>query len=339
MIAVTIVSGFLGAGKTTWLAEVAAELGPEATLVVNEMAPLGVDDVTLAADTDSQTGTDTDGHTDAASIRREVIPITGGCVCCERKAELREVLISLIDRSRGSATPRAVIIETTGLAELGPLVALLSEDPVLTRNAELSELVVLVDGVGGGRELRHRPLAREQVQRADRVVISKADLVPGDLIDQTAALLRLLNPAAIISSATGGIESPLDEPTPEALAQASDVADEPDDQASSAAARPEVWVRALPASLSWAEFSLWFDALVRAHPDRILRSKGTIPTPSGRVVLQSVSGTVPRPRPAPPSAPGSEGAIVVITDGISPTVLERSFDAFVPSGAIPTSHH
>ncbi len=332
MIEVTLVGGFLGAGKTTWLSRILEEgASPRApgslAVVVNDYASVGVDDWLL----DSASG-----GVDGIGTRL----VAGGCVCCEKKDELASCLISLVGSTHRAGPPdRAglnhIYIETSGVADPRSIVDLLTRHPVLQANLVLKELVVVLDGVNGRSQLRHQELARAQVSCADRVVISKMDLTPEDVLASLAATVIRLNPAARLSCAVDGRESPL---TPRQIVSARETgALEADLEGEPENFSPEAWTVQLSPHVCWAEYALWLDAVTRTHPRQLLRSKGTIHTPNGPIVLQSVGGVIARPCPLPPSGhPGDlePTTMVFITQGLDANLLARSLNAFVPSASL-----
>ncbi len=158
MIRVCLVSGLLGAGKTTWLAGELAAATSTTRVVVNDVA----DDM---PDADLLAGPRTDR-------------IVGGCICCDRADELAALLRRLCADVHGGADTQRIVIETSGVSDPTAVAELIRTDPVLTENLLLDEVVVVVDALFGARSLRHDRLAAGQVLAADRLVISKSDLCP-----------------------------------------------------------------------------------------------------------------------------------------------------------------
>lgn len=310
MIDAVLVSGFLGAGKTTWLARQLQVTGAGEVdlVVVNDFADEGVDHLLL--------------QDAAARVGSRIAIVAGGCACCERLDELRAVLLDTVNR-RHAADSRSsgrVLIETSGLAEPHKIVRMIDEDPVLRTNLALRTLVVVVDGLDGRRLLRHRPTVRAQVTLADRIVLTRGDLAREDELGELAATLRRLNTTAeMVASALGHERpiTPVDPPTPDTF-----------DDAASGGQEPRSWSVELEPDTSWAEYALWLDAVCRAHPQRLLRSKGRVPTADGPLLVQSMGAEIARPVPAD----GHLGtSMVFILDGLAPEVLERSLRTFVPS--------
>jgi G3E family GTPase len=195
MIEATLVSGFLGAGKTTWLAHhLQHSEDPVDVVVVNDFADEGVDHLLLS---DA-----------AAAVGAGIEEIVGGCACCDRLDELRRVLHEAVGRRhRGAGHARGrVVIETSGLADPHRIVRMIDDDPVLRTNLALRSLVVAVDGFDGRRLLRHRPAARAQVALADHIVLTRADLARDDELSELAATVRRINATADLVAAELGRE-------------------------------------------------------------------------------------------------------------------------------------
>jgi G3E family GTPase len=185
-IPVTVVTGFLGSGKTTLIRELLARPeGADTAVVINEYGEVGIDDALLRASSDA------------------TVLLGNGCVCCTVRTDLQESLRALYaDRARGAVPSfRRVIIETSGLADPGPVLQTFASDRALGEEFHLQALVTVVDAPGGTGNLARMPEARHQVALADRIVLSKTDL-----IDATALRVRLhrLNPGAPLLSALHG---------------------------------------------------------------------------------------------------------------------------------------
>ena len=133
MLRYTVLSGFLGSGKTTLLRRtLAAHADGEVAVIVNELAPSGVDAHLIA---------------DACAA---IVEIAGGCACCDKRPELVDAMRCLLDRhERGRLLSlKHVVIETSGLADPLPIAVAVATDPVLRHHFELSSVVTVVDGLG-----------------------------------------------------------------------------------------------------------------------------------------------------------------------------------------------
>jgi G3E family GTPase len=194
-----LVTGFLGAGKTTIINRLlrAPELGG-ALVIVNEWGEVGVD------------------HLLYERLAGEAVLLNSGCVCCALRGDLVDCLHDLIDRrDRGALPPFSrIVLETTGLAEPAPILYALIADPTLARRLTLSGVTTLVDAVNGLATARARPENARQIALADRLVITKSDLLPLAIRSRELATLgealRILNPVASILDGAAGEFAPGD---------------------------------------------------------------------------------------------------------------------------------
>ncbi|MEO6022722.1 MAG: GTP-binding protein [Burkholderiales bacterium] len=182
-IPVTIVTGFLGSGKTTLLNRILQEQhGQRIAVIENEFGEAGIDNEILLQDSDQQ-----------------IIEMNNGCICCTVRGDLVRILGNLSDkRKSGELKFDRVVIETTGLADPAPVAQTFFVDEKVHENYLLDAVVTLVDAKHAPMQLKEHHEAQEQVGFADRILISKSDLVSEQ---ETAALterLRALNPRAKI---------------------------------------------------------------------------------------------------------------------------------------------
>src|SRR5260370_4289487 len=171
-IPVTIVTGFLGSGKTTLIRELlATPEGANTALVINEYGEVGIAHALLRASSDA------------------TVLLGNGCVCCAVRTDLQESLRALFaDRTQGRVPSfERVVIETSGLADPGPVLQTFASDRALGDAFHLQALVTVVDAPGGAGNLPAMPEARQQVALADRIVLSKTDLCDAAALAQRAA--------------------------------------------------------------------------------------------------------------------------------------------------------
>jgi G3E family GTPase len=192
-IPVTIVTGFLGAGKTTLVRRfLETPEGRGTAVVVNEFGAVGIDDALVRASTD------------------EVTLLGNGCLCCTTRSDLQIALRRLVSERETGALPRfgRVLIETSGLADPGPILQTFSTDRALGGEFFVEVVAAVVDASCGLATLDWSAEARKQVILADRLVISKTDLCAPQAIAQLIAHLRELNGHAPIDIAISGALDP-----------------------------------------------------------------------------------------------------------------------------------
>jgi G3E family GTPase len=193
LIPATILTGFLGSGKTTLLKRVLTEAhGQKIAVIENEFGEENIDNDILVADTNEQ-----------------VIQMSNGCVCCTIREDLRSTLSDLAaKRRKGELDFERVIIETTGLADPGPVAQTFFMDDEIAESYLLDSVLTLVDAVHAPAQLDTRQEARRQVGFADQIFISKADLVEPAAVDALVHRIKHMNPRAPIQTAHFG-EVPL----------------------------------------------------------------------------------------------------------------------------------
>jgi G3E family GTPase len=305
----TVLGGFLGSGKTTWLRHQLHEGRYEdAFVVVNEAAATPVDDALL-------------GRSSKLAV------LAGGCACCTARTELIGLLREICDeRSRtasGDKRLERIVLETSGLADPGPIVAAIQADPVLVSHIVIGEIVVVVDALHALAQLRSELLGRRQVETADRLVVTKVDAADEKALARTVATLRRLNPGATISGAVLGSPFALPEPGD---AEPEDLPDLDGD-----AEQPAIFPTRLriDETIDWTAFSVWLSALLHARGDDVLRVKGVVRTPAGRLLLQSVRKVVQSPEILPEQdGDRDDNMVVVIGRGYRAEDLRRSLRHF-----------
>ena len=197
-IRLTILTGFLGSGKTTLLNRLLSETDvTDTAVVVNEFGEAGIDPLLVETAT-------ADG----------IVELADGCVCCSVRGELVETLADLATRARpaGRRPLRRVIVETSGLSDPGPIIVSLMTDPVLLDRFVLDGVVAVVDRLSGTETLASRNEAQRQASIADRIVVTKSDLVPpiAGVSDPLDATLSRLNPRALrVDGETQALLAPL----------------------------------------------------------------------------------------------------------------------------------
>src|SRR5215475_4544193 len=193
LIPVTLLTGFLGSGKTTVLNHVLKQPDMAATaVIVNEFGEIGID------------------HLLVERASEDVVLLNSGCLCCTVRGDIVDTLTNLfIDRVKGKVPFfTRVAIETTGLADPAPILHTLMTDPIVAARYMLDGVVTTVDAVNGAGTLDRQPEALKQAAVADRLVLTKTDLADADAVAGLKARLAALNPAAEVAAAAQGIVDP-----------------------------------------------------------------------------------------------------------------------------------
>ncbi len=190
---ITIITGFLGSGKSTLLGHLLRHPAMHrAAVIVNEFGEVGIDHALLAGSTESMT------------------LLSNGCLCCAVRTDLQDTLRTLFIKRRAGEVIDfdRVFIETTGLADPVPIIHALISDTMLAAHYRLDGVVTLVDAVNGRATLTRMAEAVKQVAVADRLVITKTDLVAAEEVAALGLQLHSVNPQAKQLTAHNGVLDP-----------------------------------------------------------------------------------------------------------------------------------
>jgi G3E family GTPase len=342
-IPLTVLTGFLGAGKTSLLNRLLSDSAFAGTaVIINEFGEIGLD------------------HLLVKSIDDNIVLLQSGCLCCTLRGDLVTALEQLLrDLDNGRVDFKRVVLETTGLADPAPVLQTAMAHPYLVMRYRLDGVITVVDAVNGGATLDAHLEAVKQAAMADRIVLTKTDLVDTPERRQAHAdlLLRLrqLNPAAATLDAIAG------EATPEKLLgcglydPAQKTADVRRWLAEEAYAahdhhahhhhdpnRHDDRIRAFTLTadtpIPSATFEMFIDLLRSLHGPKLLRLKGVVQIaefPDEPLVIHGVQHVMHPPvrlRQWPDS--DRRTRIVLIVRDLAPEAVTKLFDAFMNRSAL-----
>ncbi|WP_141520431.1 CobW family GTP-binding protein [Bacillus pseudomycoides] len=180
MIPVTILTGFLGSGKTTLLNRILSEEhGKKLAVIVNEIGQIGIDNQLIM------------------NVEEEIMEMTNGCLCCTVREDLLVALKQLLDvKAEGKMDFDGLVIETTGLANPGPIIQTFFLDPVIQSAYKINGVVTVVDSYHIHKHFEKGLEAKEQIAFADIVLVNKLDLVGEEEEKELLTELQGINPTA-----------------------------------------------------------------------------------------------------------------------------------------------
>jgi G3E family GTPase len=273
---VNVITGFLGSGKTTLLQRMLRSPALRRTAVlINEFGEVGLD------------------HLLVQPVDEAVVLLESGCICCTIRGDLARALRDLLGRRERGEIPYfdRVVIETTGLADPGPILYTLLSEPVVRHHFRLGNVITTVDAVNADLHLSRNPEGIKQVAAADRLVVTKTDLVAPEQARAVRATLARLNPSAEVCEATDDALD-IDEllqvrpatrsrersqrywlppaaSDGEATGLAEDALRHHGDDVSSVSL-------ILDEPLDWTAFGIWLSMLLNRHGNDVLRVKGIL---------------------------------------------------------------
>lgn len=330
---VTVLTGFLGSGKTTLVNRLVRDPRfADTAVLINEWGEIPIDHALVRESSDN------------------VVVLSGGCICCRVAGDVVRALRELHFQRAEGAIPnfRRALIETTGLADPAPLLATLVEMPLVAARYSLAGVVTTVDAEHGSRTLEQHPEAVKQVAQADRLVITKCDRAPSTTVESLATRLSGLNPGATI------LRSSMADVDPALLLETGLYRGEgkPLDGAGwlnagayrrmgTPASRHDsnivsfVWSRKEPCA--WEDVESALDTLLSLRGDRILRMKGLVNVAgeSGPRAVHAVQHTL-YPSARLPAWPGDDHTtrMVFIGRGLEEREVAGILESFPHSASV-----
>ena len=327
-IPVTIVTGFLGAGKTSLLNALLRAPEMAASLVlINEWGEVGLD------------------HLLIEKVDGDVILLSSGCLCCTLRGDLVDALRDCLERRDSGAIARfeRIIIETTGLADPSPIMHALLSDAELARRLRLAGIVTLVDAVNGAATIANHRVAARQIALADVLGISKSDLLDpakrGASLHELRETLRAQNPAApLVDIASGGFG--VGEFV--ALEQSVNLHDARELESLPATPMHNSWIKTrifrAARPLDPATFTDFLDLLGGLLGPKLLHIKGLIALaddPASPLVLHGAQHVFHPPRRLAQWPDGDRTTrIVMIVEGVPAATIDRLWAALTRAPAI-----
>jgi G3E family GTPase len=342
---VSVITGFLGSGKTTLLNRLLRHAAMARSLVVvNEFGEIGLDQHFIE------------------SRDSDLVLLRSGCICCTVRGDLERTLRDIAARRQRGAIPpfERVLIETTGLADPAPIAGLLLNHPFVTHDFRLDAIVATLDAANAVRQLEEHAESVAQVAIADRLVLTKTDLVDAATSASVRQRARALNPAAPILAAVAGAIAPealfgagpfdpvRGKPRARLWLASEAYADSAHDRGcrdprcahpahateADGESRHDARIRTLclieEAPLDWLVFRRWLDAVRAQWGDSLLRVKGILAVDgeAGPLVVHGVHRTF-HPPVALEDWPDDDrhSRLVFILRGLAPETLRESWRA------------
>ena len=340
-IPVSVITGFLGSGKTTLLRKLLIDPRMKRTAVlINEFGEIALD------------------HLLIKTVLDGAVVLQNGCICCTLRTDLRDGITGIIEGRYSGSFPEfdRIVVETTGLADPAPIAQTLLIDSMLRNQVRMANILTTVDGLLGAEQLSTHDESLRQAAAADRLVITKTDIVEPERVQTLRRALSRLNPTARVIDVNGDgfdayalLTSGLADPeTKFAEVQGwlaktdingSNCAESDLDHhehlhlgGGSRSIEVQSFSLRVEEEIDWTAFSIWLTLLLHRHGPKILRVKGllSVSDAAGPVVLHAVQHVIHPPIHLE-QWPDDDHAsrLVFIVQDISPALVNRSLRAYL----------
>lgn len=332
MIPVNIITGFLGSGKTTLLKEILQKSEfNDTAVIVNEFGEVGLDHIILE------------------EVEEGVLLLESGCICCTIRSDIQETIRSLQVKAAAGTIPsfKRLIIETTGLADPAPIVSTIAAEPIIRNHFRIGNIICTLDGIAGATTLNTHEEGTKQLAVADRILITKTDLVTLGKIKSLEKQAQGINPLAQIGHSNGTnfdvsllFEEDINDPSKRVQEierwfdsdRLADLKDHHHAHAQQHGLGLKSFVIAFDEPIDWTVFGIWLTSLLHAYGEKILRVKGllNVEESSTPVILHGVQHIVHAPMHLErwPSE-DRRSQIIFITKGISEDAIRTSLTTFL----------
>jgi G3E family GTPase len=320
-VPVALLSGFLGSGKTTLVNALLRDPRMAGTAVaVNEFGavPLDRDLIDHGAD--------------------KTVVLANGCLCCNLAGDMEDAVMRLFSRREGGEVPRfeRLVIEPSGLSDPAPIAQAILRNPMMSRVFRLEAIVTVVDAMFAPMQAERHPEWGKQVALADRLVISKTDLVDADAVEQARAVVRGFSPVALVAASFGALNAELlfspsfFDPGVAGVGRSVLFADDADPGHTG---RYASLALVADRPLDWCAFEAWLRRIRIGYSEQLLRVKGMLDIEGvdGPVVVQGVHHVVNAPVELDAWPEGRRvSRLVLIADQATVELARRSWGEALP---------
>jgi G3E family GTPase len=342
-VPVAVLTGFLGSGKTTLLRRLLVDESMNRTAVlINEFGEIGLD------------------HLLVKPVAEGAVVLQNGCICCTLRTDLREGIANILDGRYAGTFPEfdRIVVETTGLADPAPIAQTLLIDPMLRNQVRLANIVTTVDGMLGAEQLTTHDESLRQAAVADRLVVTKTDMIPSERAQTLKTALTRLNPTARIFDVNApqfDANMLLSEGVSDADTKLAEVRHWLESTGSEhvhdghhhghvenvhLGGNHSVDIQSfslrVEEEIDWTAFGIWLTLLLHRHGTKVLRVKGLLRVSevAGPIVLHGVQHVIHAPVHLE-EWPDDDHAsrLVFVVQGIDPALLRRSLTAFLRAAA------